>query len=104
MTPTAFTVGPATHEVVVTRIFDAPREAVYAALTDPEAIPRWWGPRRNQGFIHERSLGSFQIPHWLTRGIGAAAWAAAAVVEVMPGTHRPGTIGPPAEDACAGSA
>jgi len=45
MTPTAFTVEPATHEVVVTRIFDAPREAVYAALTDPQAIPRWWGPR-----------------------------------------------------------
>jgi uncharacterized protein YndB with AHSA1/START domain len=25
------------------RIFDAPRERVWKALTDPDAIPRWWG-------------------------------------------------------------
>jgi uncharacterized protein YndB with AHSA1/START domain len=26
------------------RTFDAPREAVWKAFTDPEAVPRWWGP------------------------------------------------------------
>jgi uncharacterized protein YndB with AHSA1/START domain len=25
------------------RTFDAPRERVWRALTDPDAIPRWWG-------------------------------------------------------------
>ena len=28
-----------------TRLYDAPRELVYRALTDPELIPKWWGPR-----------------------------------------------------------
>ncbi|HEV8354351.1 MAG TPA: SRPBCC family protein [bacterium] len=28
------------------RIFKAPREAVFRAFTDPDAIPKWWGPRK----------------------------------------------------------
>lgn len=31
-------------DLVYERVFDAPREKVWAAFTDPEAIPRWWGP------------------------------------------------------------
>ena len=31
-------------EFVMDRIFDAPRELVWRALTEPERIPRWWGP------------------------------------------------------------
>jgi uncharacterized protein YndB with AHSA1/START domain len=33
-------------EVQITREFDAPRELVFKAMTDPELYPRWWGPRR----------------------------------------------------------
>jgi uncharacterized protein YndB with AHSA1/START domain len=29
----------------MSRIFDAPRERVWKVYTDPELIPRWWGPR-----------------------------------------------------------
>ena len=32
-------------EVVMTRVFDAPRELVFRAHVDRELIPRWWGPR-----------------------------------------------------------
>lgn len=28
-----------------TRIFDAPRELVWKAWTDPELVMRWWGPK-----------------------------------------------------------
>jgi uncharacterized protein YndB with AHSA1/START domain len=28
------------------RVFDAPRELVFKAYTDPNLIPKWWGPRR----------------------------------------------------------
>jgi uncharacterized protein YndB with AHSA1/START domain len=31
-------------ELVITRIFDAPREVVYRAFTDPEQLARWFGP------------------------------------------------------------
>jgi len=44
-TGTAFIVEPATQDVVLTRVFDAPREAVFAAMTDPNAILQWWGLR-----------------------------------------------------------
>ena len=32
------------REVVITRVFDAPRELVWDAWTDPEQIVKWWGP------------------------------------------------------------
>ncbi|MFC7530774.1 SRPBCC domain-containing protein [Actinoplanes sp. GCM10030250] len=31
-------------ELVITRIFDAPREMVYRAFTDPDQIAAWFGP------------------------------------------------------------
>jgi uncharacterized protein YndB with AHSA1/START domain len=31
-------------QVEITRTFDAPREAVFAAWTDPAQIAEWWGP------------------------------------------------------------
>ena len=31
--------------LIVERVFDAPHELVWKALTDPEMITRWWGPR-----------------------------------------------------------
>ncbi|MGC2503888.1 MAG: SRPBCC domain-containing protein, partial [Silvibacterium sp.] len=31
--------------VVLEREFDAPRELVFAAWTDPERLARWWGPK-----------------------------------------------------------
>jgi uncharacterized protein YndB with AHSA1/START domain len=37
---------PAEREIVSERVFDAPRDRVYAAYTDPSLIPQWWGPRR----------------------------------------------------------
>ena len=36
---------PAEREILTERVFDAPRERVFEAFTDPELIPLWWGPR-----------------------------------------------------------
>ena len=38
------------------RVFDAPRERVFAAFTDPELIPRWWGPRRMTTTVDEMDV------------------------------------------------
>lgn len=35
---------PGKQMVVITHIFDAPRELVWKIYTDPELFPRWWGP------------------------------------------------------------
>lgn len=34
------------QEVIVTRTFDVPREALFRTYTDRNLIPRWWGPER----------------------------------------------------------
>ena len=36
---------PSDREILITREFDAPRDLVFKAMTDPDLIPRWWGPR-----------------------------------------------------------
>lgn len=36
---------PSPREVVITREFDAPREAVFRAWTDPEQLGHWFAPR-----------------------------------------------------------
>ncbi len=36
---------PGKQEIVITREFDAPRELVFKAVTDPNLIHQWWGPR-----------------------------------------------------------
>ncbi len=33
------------REIVMTRVFDAPREMVFDAFTKPELLQRWFGPR-----------------------------------------------------------
>ena len=35
----------ATRELFIERIFDAPRELLWKAWTDPQHIMRWWGPK-----------------------------------------------------------
>jgi len=36
---------PTDREIHIVREFDAPRDRVFAAYTDPALIPEWWGPR-----------------------------------------------------------
>jgi len=36
---------PSDTEILMTRVFDAPRELVFEAITKPEHVMRWWGPR-----------------------------------------------------------
>src|SRR5262245_44002375 len=33
------------REIVSTRIFNAPRERLWKAWTDPEHLAKWWGPK-----------------------------------------------------------
>jgi uncharacterized protein YndB with AHSA1/START domain len=36
------------REIVLSRVFDAPRELVFEAWTDPEGLAQWFGPK---GFV-----------------------------------------------------
>jgi uncharacterized protein YndB with AHSA1/START domain len=47
---------PSEREVVVTRVFDAPRELVWEAWTDPKHVVNWWGPRGFTTTIEEMDV------------------------------------------------
>jgi len=38
--------APDSREIVITRVFDAPRELVWQAWTDARHLARWWGPHQ----------------------------------------------------------
>lgn len=42
---------PGKQEIFMTRHFDAPRELVFKAYTDPALTARWWGLRQNTTHI-----------------------------------------------------
>jgi uncharacterized protein YndB with AHSA1/START domain len=47
---------PSDREIVSERIFDAPRVRVFAAYTDPDLIPHWWGPRRMTTIVDQMDV------------------------------------------------
>jgi len=36
---------PAERDLIITRVFDAPRELVWKVWTEPAHLMRWWGPK-----------------------------------------------------------
>lgn len=52
--------APSRGDVRITHVFDAPREAVFAAWVDPEQVARWWAP---DGF--EIPSESVEIEPWV---------------------------------------
>ncbi len=47
---------PSDLEIAMTRVFDAPRELVYKAHTDPELTPRWWGQRGSTTIVDKMDV------------------------------------------------
>jgi uncharacterized protein YndB with AHSA1/START domain len=35
---------PSDNEIVMSRVFNAPRKLVFQVYNDPKSIPHWWGP------------------------------------------------------------
>jgi uncharacterized protein YndB with AHSA1/START domain len=44
---------PSDRQLVMTRVFMAPRELVFRAHVDPALIPQWWGPRGNTASVEK---------------------------------------------------
>lgn len=44
------------NEIHLTRLYDAPLEAVWNAWTDPEQVAKWWGPRGFTLTTHSKDL------------------------------------------------
>jgi uncharacterized protein YndB with AHSA1/START domain len=63
--PRAATVTtPTDREIHIERVFDAPRDRVFATMTDPAVIPEWWGPRGGTTVVDQmdvRAGGSWRF-------------------------------------------
>jgi uncharacterized protein YndB with AHSA1/START domain len=54
------------REIVIERIFDAPRDLVFKTYTDPDLIPGWWGPRDTETVVDKmdvRTGGDWRFVH-----------------------------------------
>jgi len=63
---TKVTAEPGKQEVFITREFEAPRELVFKAFTDPKLIVQWLGPRELTMRVDQfdpRSGGSYRYIH-----------------------------------------
>ena len=57
---------PSETEIVMTRVFDAPRDLVFEAHTSCEHMSKWWGPRRYEVAecdIDFREGGRWRVVH-----------------------------------------
>lgn len=43
-------------QIEMSRVFNAPRELVWKAMTDPEAIPHWWGFRDGKVVVDQMDV------------------------------------------------
>jgi uncharacterized protein YndB with AHSA1/START domain len=71
--------------VEIDRTFDAPRELVWQAFTDPERVKQWWGPQGFDcpaAFVDLRVGGSFRFA---MRGPdGQTIWSGGVFREIVP--------------------
>jgi uncharacterized protein YndB with AHSA1/START domain len=44
------------RQIRAERVFNAPREKVYEAMTDPDLIPKWWGPHGTTTTVEEMDV------------------------------------------------
>src|SRR5688572_13095948 len=59
--PKAKVTTPTDREIHIERVFDAPRDAVWRALTEPELVAQWWG--RGNKLVIER-MEVVRGGHW----------------------------------------
>ena len=55
-------------DLVFERTFDARREQVWKAFTDPELIPRWWGPHGTMTTVAEMDVRPGGKWRYISRG------------------------------------
>ncbi|MBI5290046.1 MAG: SRPBCC domain-containing protein [Chloroflexi bacterium] len=71
--------------LIVERVFDAPRDLVWKAWTDPEQMEKWWGPRGWATMNKEMDVRPGGVWHYCMTGPeGVESWGKAIYREVVP--------------------
>src|SRR5262245_36546673 len=72
-------------EIVITRVFNAPRELVWKVWTQPEHVAKWWGPRGFDTRVVALDLRPGGKSHYIMRGPDGAEYPVCGTfLEVIP--------------------
>jgi uncharacterized protein YndB with AHSA1/START domain len=75
---------PEEQELVIERIFDAPRDLVFKAWTEPERVKRWWGPKGFTCPVCKIDLRPGGVYHSCMRSPeGAEYWGKGVYLEIV---------------------
>ena len=58
---------PGKHEIIMSREFDAPRELVFRAYTDPKLVPQWWGQKNSTTIVDQMEVKQGGIWRYVQR-------------------------------------
>jgi uncharacterized protein YndB with AHSA1/START domain len=78
-------VAVSNQDFVITRIFDAPRDLVWKAFTDPQHMKQWWGPKGFTVIASKMDLRPGGTYHYgMKAPDGSAMWGKFVYREVVP--------------------
>jgi uncharacterized protein YndB with AHSA1/START domain len=73
------------RHLIVDRTFDAPRDLVWAAFTEPDRLAKWWGPRQWDTTNKTMDVRPGGIWHYCMTGpAGMESWGTAEYKEITP--------------------
>ncbi|MCI0446129.1 SRPBCC domain-containing protein [bacterium] len=73
------------NDILITRIFDAPREVVWKAWTDPEHVKRWWGPKNfTAPFVKSDFRVGGKYLYCMRSADGKEYWSTGVYREIVP--------------------
>ena len=71
------------EEVVIKRIFNAPRKLVYKALSESEALSQWWGPKEADIHVAKLDFRPDGIFHYYMETPGGLMWGKFKYLEIV---------------------
>ena len=77
------------REMIVSRLFDAPRELVFDAWTDPEHLGEWWGPNGFTTTVHSMDVRPGGVSRYMMHGPDGTDWPNGVAYEEV---VRPGRL------------
>lgn len=67
MTRATVIAEPGMHEIIMSRAFNAPRDLVFRAVTDPQLIPQWWGQRESLTIVDQMEVRAGGLWRYIQR-------------------------------------
>jgi len=77
-------IKPDSKQLVITRVFKAPRATVFKMWTEAEHLKNWWGPAGCDLKIKKLDLKAGGVFHYSMGGAGMEMWGKFIYVEIVP--------------------